>query len=399
MEKDAANSLATKVVLNPVDLYDVDGLLDDDERLLASTVRQFVASDVLPVIDRHFEEHSFPAELIPTIGKLGLFGMHLDGYGCAGGSATAYGLACRELEAGDSAIRSLVSVQGSLAMFPIWKFGSEEQKQKWLPPMAKGEVIGCFGLTEHDAGSDPGSMQTNAKKDGDGWVINGTKMWITNGGIAKVAIIWAKTDEGIRGFLVETDRPGFSTNLITRKLSLRASITSELVLENVHVGNEALLPGATGLRGPLTCLDQARYGIAWGAVGAARACVEAALNYCKQRQAFGKRLSQFQLTQEKFAEMGTALTQAQLIAWRLGKLKEDDRLQPAQISLAKRANVRTAIDIARECRAMLGANGITLEYPIFRHMVNLESVMTYEGTEEIHTLALGKAITGDDAFA
>ncbi|HXA28827.1 MAG TPA: acyl-CoA dehydrogenase family protein [Candidatus Angelobacter sp.] len=381
------------------DLYSVDDLLGDDERLVRDTVRSFVRDQVLPLIGEHFEAGTFPRELIPAIAQLGLLGMHLDGYGCAGASAVAYGVACEELEAGDSGLRSFVSVQGSLAMFPIHAYGSEEQKQRWLPEMAAGRVIGCFGLTEPDAGSDPGAMRTSARRDGDGWVLNGTKLWITNGSIAGVAVVWAQTDDGIRGFLVERDTRGFTTRDIERKLSLRASVTSELTFDDVHLPGDAVLPGVVGLRGPLSCLSEARYGISWGALGAGRACFEAAVAYSKERTMFGKPLAAFQLTQQKLADMATTLVQGRLVAQRLGALKDAGQVHPVQVSLAKRANVRIAIDIARSARTILGANGVTLEYPVARHMANLESVLTYEGTEEVHTLILGKAITGVDAFA
>jgi glutaryl-CoA dehydrogenase len=381
------------------DLYDVDDLLSDDERLVRDTVRALVRERVLPVIGEHFEAGTFPRELVGELGSLGLLGMHLQGHGCAGTTAIAYGVACEELEAGDSALRSFVSVQGSLAMFPIHAYGSDEQRQKFLPEMAAGTLIGCFGLTEPDAGSDPGAMHTSARREGDGWVLNGTKMWITNGSVADVAVIWARTDDGVRGFLVERGTPGFTARDIHRKLSLRASVTSELRLDDVRLPDSAVLPGVTGMRGPLSCLNEARYGIAWGVNGAARACFEAALEYSRSRRMFGRPLAGFQITQAKLATMATALVQARLVAHRLGALKDGGRLHPVQVSLAKRANVRAAIDTAREARTILGASGITLEYPVVRHMNNLESVLTYEGTEEVHTLILGKAITGEDAFS
>jgi glutaryl-CoA dehydrogenase len=373
-------------------------MLGDDERLIRDTVRTMVRERVLPIIADHFEAATFPRELVAEVARLGLLGMHLTGYGCAGTSAIAYGVACEELEAGDSGLRSFVSVQGSLAMFPIHAYGSEEQKQRFLPEMAAGSMIGCFGLTEPDAGSDPAGMRTVATRRGDGWVLNGTKMWITNGSIADVAVVWASTDEGVRGFLVEKGTPGFTATDIHRKLSLRASVTSELHLDSVVLADSAVLPGVTGLRGPLSCLNEARYGIAWGAMGAARACFESAVEYSKTRLMFNGPIARFQLTQAKLATMATSLVQGRLIAHRLGTLKDEGRLHPVQVSLAKRANVRAAIDIAREARTILGANGITLEYPVVRHMNNLESVLTYEGTEEVHTLILGKAITGVDAF-
>jgi glutaryl-CoA dehydrogenase len=381
------------------DLFDVDGLLSDDERLVRDTVRSMVRERVLPIIADHFEAGTFPRELVAEVAALGLLGMHLTGYGCAGSTAIAYGVACEELEAGDSALRSFVSVQGSLAMFPIHAYGSKEQKQRFLPEMAAGSMIGCFGLTEADAGSDPGSMRTAARRGGDGWVLNGTKMWITNGSVADVAVVWASTDDGVRGFLVERGTPGFTAADIHRKLSLRASVTSELHFDNVRLPETAVLPGVTGLSGPLSCLNEARYGIAWGALGAGRACFEAAVDYSKTRRVFDSPIARLQLTQAKLATMATSLVQGRLVAHRLGTLKDSGRLHPVQVSLAKRANVRAAIEIAREARSILGANGITLEYPVMRHMNNLESVLTYEGTEEVHTLILGKMITGEDAFS
>ncbi len=384
--------------LAPTDLYEVDELLGDEERLIRDTVRAFVRERALPVIPGHFEAGTFPRELVPGVAELGLLGMHLRGYGCAGTSSIAYGVACEELEAGDSGLRSFVSVQGSLAMFPIWSYGSEEQKSRWLPEMAAGRAIGCFGLTEPDAGSDPSSMRTRARRDGSDWIIDGSKMWITNGSIADVAVVWARTDSGVRGFLVERGTPGFKTSDVHDKLSLRASVTSELSLASVRVPDSAVLPGVTGMRGPLSCLNEARFGIAWGAMGAARACFEAALSYSKERRAFGKPIAAMQLTQLKLADMATSIVQGRLLAHRLGTLKDEGRLQAVQVSVAKRANVRAALDIARSARTILGANGITLEYPVSRHMANLESVLTYEGTEEVHTLIIGKEITGENAF-
>jgi len=384
--------------LDPADLYAVDQLLGDEERLIQATVRDFVRGRFLPLVAEHFEAGTFPREMVSEIAALGLLGMHLDGYGCAGASAVAYGVACEELEAGDSGLRSFVSVQGSLAMFPIHRYGSEEQRRRWLPEMATGRVIGCFGLTEPDAGSDPAAMRTRARRSGGDWVLTGTKMWITNGSIAGLAVIWAQTEEGIRGFLVERGTPGFSSRDVEHKLSLRASVTSELVLDEVTLPDAAMLPGARGLGAPLSCLYEARYGISWGVLGAGRACFEAAVEYARSRQAFGRPIARFQLTQAKLAEMATRLVQGRLVAHRLGTLKDAGRAQPVQISLAKRANTRIALDIAREARAILGANGITLEYPVVRHMANLEAVLTYEGTEEIHSLILGRAITGEDAF-
>jgi glutaryl-CoA dehydrogenase len=385
--------------LSPSDLYEVDDLLGDDERLIRDTVRAFVRERALPVIPEHFEAGTFPRELIPGLAELGLLGMHLRGYGCAGTSAIAYGVASEELEAGDSGLRSFVSVQGSLAMFPIWAYGSEEQKSRWLPEMAAGRAIGCFGLTEPDAGSDPSSMRTSARRDGDDWVLDGTKMWITNGSMADIAVVWARTDGGVRGFLVERGMRGFTTSDVHNKLSLRASVTSELSFDAVRLPNTSVLPGVTGMRGPLSCLNEARFGIGWGAMGAARACFEAALDYSKARRAFGKPIAAMQLTQLKLADMATSIIQGRLLAHRLGTLKDAGTLQAVQVSVAKRSNVRAAIDIARSARTILGANGITLEYPVSRHMANLESVLTYEGTEEVHTLIIGKELTGENAFS
>ncbi|HZO71392.1 MAG TPA: acyl-CoA dehydrogenase family protein [Ktedonobacteraceae bacterium] len=386
-------------VPSATDLYNIDHLLSEEERMVRDTVRKFVHERVLPIIGDHFEAGTFPRELIPEFAELGLLGMHLDGYGCAGLNAVCYGLACQELEAGDSGVRSFVSVQGSLAMFPIYAFGSEEQKQRWLPRMARGEVLGCFGLTEPDFGSDAGSMRTNARRDGDSYILNGTKMWITNGSIADVAVVWARTEEGIRGFLVERGTPGFTTSNIHRKLSLRASVTSELHFEDCRVPAANMLPNVRGMRGPLSCLNEARYGIAWGAAGAARTCYETALDYAKSRIQFNRPIASFQLVQQKLASMATELVKAQLLALQLGRLKDEGLLHPVQISVAKRNNVREALKTAREARSVLGANGITLEYPISRHMNNLESVFTYEGTDDVHTLIIGQAITGINAFS
>ena len=383
---------------DPLDFLDLRSQLSDEERMIQDTVRQFVADRILPDIDDWFEEGIFPIEITKELGQLGLLGMHLEGYGCAGTNAVSYGLACLELEAGDSGLRSLVSVQGSLAMFPIWKYGSEEHKQEWLPRMASGEVIGCFGLTEADSGSDAGSMKTSAKRDGSDWILNGSKMWITNGNIAGVAVVWARTEDGIRGFVVPTDTPGFSANLIHKKMSLRASVASELVFDNVRLPESAMLPGVSGMKGPLSCLSEARYGIAWGAVGAARACYEAALSYSLEREQFGTPIAAFQLTQDTLVEMMIGVNQATLVALRMGRLKDSTGLHPSQVSFGKKANVRMALEVAREARSVLGANGITLEYPVVRHMNNLESVYTYEGTNEMHTLILGQVITGIPAF-
>jgi len=385
--------------VDPRDIYAIDELAGDDERLVRETVRTFVRERALPVISEHFDAGTFPIELVPGLAEMGLLGMHLHGYGCAGATALAYGVASEELEAGDSGLRSFVSVQGSLVMFPIHAYGSEEQKQRWLPEMAAGRAIGCFGLTEPDAGSDPSSMRTRARRDGDDWIIDGTKMWITNGSIADVAVVWAETDGGVRGFLVERGSRGFSATDVHRKLSLRASVTSELSFESVRVPADAVLRGVRGLRGPLSCLSEARYGVAWGAMGSARACYESALEYSRQRIAFGKPIAAYQLTQQKLVDMATAIVHGRLLVHRLGVLKDEGRAHPVMVSLAKRANVRTALDIARSARTVLGANGVTLEYPVARHMANLESVLTYEGTEEVHTLVIGKALTGEDAFA
>jgi glutaryl-CoA dehydrogenase len=381
-----------------MDLYNIDHLLTEEERMVRDTVRAFTRERVLPIIGEHFEAGTFPRELVAEIAQMGLLGMHLEGYGCAGLSAVCYGLACQELEYGDSGLRSFVSVQGSLAMFPIWAYGSEEQKQRWLPGMAQGEVIGCFGLTEPDFGSNPAGMLTRAVKDGDSYILNGSKMWITNGSVADLAVVWARAEEGIRGFLVEKGTPGFTASDVHHKLSLRASVTSELHFEECRIPAANMLPGVRGIRGPLSCLDEARFGIAWGANGAAMACYEAALDYSKVRVQFGKPIGGFQLTQRKLAIMATELVKAQLLALQLGRLKDEGLAHSVQVSLAKRNNVREALNTAREARGVLGGNGITLEYPISRHMNNLESVLTYEGTDDIHTLILGQAITGLNAF-
>jgi glutaryl-CoA dehydrogenase len=381
-----------------IDLLRIDDQLTQDERLVRDTAREFAAERVAPHVADWFEAGTLPRELAPELGKLGMLGMHLTGYGCAGLGAVAYGVACRELEACDSGLRSLVSVQGSLAMFPIWRYGSEEQKQEWLPRMAAGEAVGCFGLTEPDQGSDPGNMKTKAILNGSAWTLSGTKMWITNGSVADIAVVWASTEDGIRGFLVPRGTRGFTASNIHKKLSLRASVTSELHFDDVKLPADAVLPGVTGLKGPLSCLSEARYGIAWGATGAARACLEAATEYARTREQFGRPIGGFQLTQAKLAWMLADLSRAQLLALHLGRLKEAGEITPVQVSMGKMANVRTAIDIARQARTILGANGVTLEYPVMRHAANLESVLTYEGTEEIHALALGQAITGLSAY-
>jgi glutaryl-CoA dehydrogenase len=381
------------------DLYNIDHLLSEEERMVRDTVRKFVQDRVLPGIAGHFEAGTFPESLIPEMAELGLLGMHLEGYGCAGLNAVCYGLACQELEAGDSGLRSFASVQGSLVMFPIFVYGSEEQKQHWLPRMAQGKAIGCFGLTEPDSGSDPASMLTTARRDGNSYVLNGTKMWITNGGVADVALVWARAEDGVRGFLVERGTSGFTTSNIHHKLSLRASVTSELHFDDCRIPSANMLPEVCGMRGPLSCLNEARYGIAWGATGAARACYEAALEYAKARVQFKRPIASFQLVQQKLVNMATELVKAQLLSLQLGKLKDEGLLHPVQVSIAKRNNVREALATAREARTILGANGITLEYPISRHMNNLESVFTYEGTDDIHTLIIGQAITGQNAFS
>ncbi|WKZ83063.1 MAG: acyl-CoA dehydrogenase family protein [Acidimicrobiia bacterium] len=383
---------------DPKDFLALDALLDDEERLIRDTVRTFVADRILPEVGDWFEAGTFPKELAPEMGRLGMLGMHLQGYGCAGTSSVAYGLACMELEYGDAGARSFVSVQGSLAMFPIHAFGSEEQKQEWLPRMAAGEAIGCFGLTEPDAGSDPSSMRTTARRKGSDWVLNGTKMWITNGGIADVAIVWARTEDGIRGFVVPTDTPGFTANDIHKKISLRASITSELVLDDVVLPEGAMLPGVVGLKGPLSCLNEARFGISFGVVGSARACYETALDYARERVVFGKPIASYQLVQKQLVDMMVASNRMFLVALHLGRMKDAGTLSSTHISLGKMDNVRTAMEVARTARGILGANGITLEYPVIRHMNNLESVFTYEGTNEVHTLILGQALTGISAF-
>jgi glutaryl-CoA dehydrogenase len=390
--------MATSTDPAPTDLLRVDDQLSDEERLVRDTVRKFAADRILPEIADWFEAGTLPKELFPEIGRLGLLGMHLQGYGCAGMGAIAYGVACRELEAADSGLRSLVSVQGSLAMFPIWKYGSDEQKEEWLPRMAAGQAAGCFGLTESDHGSDPSSMRTHARRNGADWILSGSKMWITNGGVADVAVVWAGTDDGIRGFLVPRGARGFTTRNIHKKMSLRASVTSELYFDDVKLPTSAVLPGVRGLKGPLSCLSEARFGILWGVTGAARTCFEVAAEYARTREQFGQKIGGFQLTQRKLAWMLADLQRAQLLALHLGRLKEAGAITPEQISLGKMSNVRTAIDIAREARTVLGANGVTLEYPVIRHANNLESVLTYEGTEEIHTLALGQAITGISAY-
>jgi glutaryl-CoA dehydrogenase len=389
--------------IKPSDFLNVDHLLSDEERDMRDSVRAFVRNEVVPQVGDWFEAGEVPVgELAPALGKLGVLGMHLTGYGCAGASATAYGLACLELEAGDSGIRSLVSVQGSLAMYAIWRWGSEEQKQEWLPRMAAGEAIGCFGLTEPDAGSDPGAMRTRARRDGDDWILHGQKMWITNGSVSDVAVVWAATDEDpptqIRGFVVPKGTPGFTTQDIHKKLSLRASVTSELLLDDVRLPASAMLPEATSLRGPLSCLNEARFGIVFGAAGAARACFEAALEYAGERLAFGRPIAATQIQQGKLARMALQVNQATLLALHLGRMKDEGLLRPEHVSMGKLGNVDAALDVARTARQVLGANGVTLEYPVIRHMNNLESVVTYEGTADVHALVVGGALTGIQAF-
>lgn len=384
----------------PTDPLGIDDLLDAEDLAIRDTVRGWAVRRVLPHVADWYEKGELPGirELARELGEIGALGMSLTGYGCAGAGAVQYGLACLELEAADSGIRSLVSVQGSLAMYAIHRFGSEEQKQTWLPRMASGEVIGCFGLTEPDHGSDPASMRTYARRDGGDWVLSGRKMWITNGSVASVAVVWAQTEEGIRGFVVPTDRPGFAAPEIRHKWSLRASVTSELVMDEVRLSADAVLPGVVGLKGPLSCLSHARYGIVWGAMGAARACFEAAVEYARTREQFGKPIGGFQLTQAKLADMAVELHKGILLAHHLGRRMDAGRLRPEQVSFGKLNNVREAIGICRTARTILGANGISLEYPVMRHATNLESVLTYEGTVEMHQLVLGKALTGLDAF-
>ncbi|HVC29554.1 MAG TPA: acyl-CoA dehydrogenase family protein [Steroidobacteraceae bacterium] len=384
--------------LNPLDLYDVASALTEEERMVQESVGRLVDGKVLPIIQKCFEEHRFPRELVPELAGLGLLGSSLQGYGCAGLNGTSYGLICQELERGDSGIRSFVSVQSSLCMYPIHAYGSEEQKQKYLPGMARGELIGCFGLTEPHGGSDPANMKTHAKRRGKDWVLNGSKMWITNGAIADLAVVWAMTEEGIRGFIVEKGTPGFAAPEIERKFSLRASVTSALFFDNVVVPEGNVLPGVVGLKGPLSCLTQARYGIAWGVIGAAQACLAQVLDYSKSRVLFGRPLAQNQAIQIRLADMARRITTAQLLALQLGRLKDQGRMQPPQVSLAKWNNCRMALDIARDCRDMLGGAGISAEYVPVRHMLNLESVITYEGTQTIHQLTLGRELTGLNAF-
>ncbi len=384
---------------HPFELFAIDHLLSEEERSIRDVVRTYVDAQIRPRIADWFETGEIPArELALELGGLGVLGMHLEGYDCAGTSAVAYGLACLELEAGDSGLRSLVSVQGSLAMYAIHAFGSEEQKTTWLPQMATGAAIGCFGLTEADFGSNPSGMRTNAKRDGDDWLLNGSKMWITNGNVADVAVVWAQTDDGIRGFVVPTNSPGFVANEIHKKMSLRASVTSELVFTDIKLPSDAMLPGVKGLKGPLSCLNEARFGIIFGTMGAARDCLETAISYSIDREQFDKPIASFQLTQKKLADMAVELGKGTLLALHLGRLKDQHLIRPEQVSVGKLNNAREALNIARECRGILGGNGITLEYPIIRHMNNLESVYTYEGTNEMHTLVVGEALTGIAAY-
>ncbi len=384
--------------LNPLDLFDLADELTDEERMIRDSVARFVDEKALPLMAECFDRGRFPAELIPEIADLGLLGSSLEGYGCAGLNAVSYGLICQELERGDSGLRSFVSVQSSLCMYPIHAFGTEAQKARWLPDMAAGKVIGCFGLTEPHGGSDPANMKTHARRDGDEWILNGAKMWITNGNLAQIAIVWARTDEGIQGFIVETDSPGFVAREVKAKMSLRASVTSELYFDNVRVPEANRLTGVKGLKGPLACLSQARYGITWGPIGSAIACLQEAINYTADRELFGRALAANQAVQIRLAEMSRRITQAQLMSLRLGRLKDQGRVHPTQISMAKWNNVRMALDIARDCRDLLGGSGITLEYVAIRHMLNLESVITYEGTETVHQLVVGRELTGLNAF-
>ena len=381
-----------------LDLFDINSLLSEEEKAVQESVSRFVKDMVDPVIQECFEKHTFPSELIKPLAELGVLGSSIDGYGCPGMNAIIYGLICKEMEKGDSGMRSFVSVQSSLVMYPIYAFGSEEQKQEWLPKLASAEAIGCFGLTESQGGSDPANMNTHAKKDGDDWVINGSKMWITNGSIADVAIIWAHTDDGVRGFIVETDTDGFTANKIENKFSLRASVTSELFFDNMRIPDSNVLPGVIGLKGPLSCLTQARYGISWGVIGAAESCLEQLLDYTQSRILFDRALDENQAIQIRLADMQRRIVTSSLLSYRLGQLKDMDQMNPTQVSLAKWNNVRMALDVARDCRDMLGGSGISAEYVPIRHMLNLESVVTYEGTETIHQLAVGRSLTGKNAF-
>jgi len=389
---------SSKSPLNPLDLYNVAAELTDEERMVKESVARYVDEQAIPLMREAFEQHQFPRELIPQVAELGLLGSSIDGYDCAGMNSICYGLICQELERADSGLRSFVSVQSSLVMFPIYAYGSEEQKQRWLPGMSRGETIGCFGLTESHGGSDPANMKTHARKDGDDWILNGSKMWITNGSIADIAVVWARTDEGIMGFVLEKDFPGYEARTIHSKMSLRASVTSELYFDNVRVPEANRLPNVQGLKGPLGCLTQARYGITWGPIGAAIACLSEAVNYTSDRILFGRPLAANQAIQLRLADMARRITSAQLLSLQLGRLKDAGRMQPTQVSLAKWNNVRMALDIARDCRDILGGSGITTEYQAIRHMMNLESVITYEGTETVHQLVIGRELTGVNAF-
>jgi len=389
---------SSKTSLNPMDLFDVRGELTDEERMVQDTVARFVDEQAIPVMREAFEQHRFPRELVPQVAKLGLLGSSIDGYDCAGLNSICYGLICQELERADSGLRSFVSVQSSLVMYPIYSYGSEEQKQRWLPAMARGDAIGCFGLTEPQGGSDPSNMKTHAKRDGNDWLLNGSKMWITNGSIADAAVIWAKTDEGVKGFIVEKGMPGFTAQEIENKFSLRASVTAALFFDNVRLPEASVLPDVTGLKGPLSCLTQARYGITWGVIGAAQACLDEVIRYTEDRVLFGRPLSHTQATQIRLADMARRITTAQLLSLQLGRLKDRGELRPTQVSLAKWNNCRAAIDIARDARDILGGAGISAEFVPIRHMLNLESVITYEGTETVHQLVVGKELTGVNAF-
>jgi glutaryl-CoA dehydrogenase len=387
-----------KTQLDPLDLFDIRSQLTDDERMVQDTVARLVDDQVIPLMREAFEQHRFPPELIPQVAELGLFGSSIEGYDCAGLNSICYGLICQELERGDSGLRSFVSVQSSLVMFPIHAYGSEDQKQRWLPAMARGEAIGCFGLTEAHGGSDPGNMKTHAKRDGDDWVINGSKMWITNGSIADAAVVWAMTDAGVKGFIIEKDMPGYTTQEIENKFSLRASVTSALFFDNVRVPEASVLPGVNGMKGPLSCLTQARYGISWGVIGAAQACLNEVIRYAEDRVLFNRPISHTQTIQIRLADMARRITTAQLLSLQLGRIKDQGKLSPVQVSLAKWNNCRAALDIARDARDILGGSGISAEYVPIRHMLNLESVITYEGTETIHQLVVGKELTGVNAF-
>jgi glutaryl-CoA dehydrogenase len=394
----SASTSSASAELDPVDLYSVRSMLSDEERLVQDSVGKFVDDAVIPIMGDCFEHERFPRELVTAVAELGLLGSSIHGYGCAGLNGVSYGLICQELERGDSGLRSFVSVQSSLCMYPIYAYGSEEQKQRWLPGMAKGEVIGCFGLTEPHGGSDPANMKTHARKQGKDWVLNGAKMWITNGSIADIAVVWARTDEGIRGFLVEKNFKGFSSETIHHKMSLRASVTSSLFFDNVVVPEENVLPGVIGLKGPLSCLTQARYGIAWGVTGAAQACLLQVIDYTKSRNMFGKPLAATQAIQIRLAEMARKITTSQLLSLQLGRLKDEGKMVPTQVSMAKWHNTRAAIEVARDARDILGGAGISVEYVPIRHALNLESVITYEGTETVHQLTVGRALTGINAF-